>query len=60
VRKAAGQAGIEHLFAIIRPDNLASQAVAEKIGLALERGTYKNGGPAMVFGADLQASQKPH
>ncbi len=50
---AARAAGVEHLIAIIHPDNVASQGVARKIGLDLERETYKNGGPALVFGADL-------
>ena len=54
VRDAARAAGIEHLIAIIRPDNIASQAVAASIGLALERETVKNGGPALVFGDDLR------
>lgn len=53
VRVAAGDAGIEHLIAIIRPDNVASQRVATKIGLVLEREVQKNGAPALVFGADL-------
>ncbi len=53
VRDAARDAGVEHLIAIIRPDNLASQGVARKIGLVLEREVHKNGGPALVFGVDL-------
>lgn len=53
VRDAARAAGIAHLVAIIRPDNLASQGVARGIGLALEREVVKSGGPALVFGADL-------
>ncbi|GGR42171.1 RimJ/RimL family protein N-acetyltransferase [Nocardioides luteus] len=53
VRTAAAAAGVEHLIAIIRPDNIASQRVATKIGLALEREVHKGGGPALVFGADL-------
>ena len=57
VRAAAHEVGIEHLIAIIRPDNLASQGVARKIGFALEREIHKDGGPAMVFGADLRAPQ---
>lgn len=60
VRVAAREAGIEHPIAIIRPDNVASQAVAKKIGLALEHEIYKNGGPALVFGAALHASQADH
>ena len=54
VREVARGAGIEHLIAIIRPDNTPSQRVAAKIGLVLEREVHKNGGPALVFGADLQ------
>lgn len=53
VRGAAREAGVEHLIAIIRPDNIASQRVADRIGLTLERKIHKNGGPALVFGADL-------
>lgn len=60
VRVAARDAGIEHLIAIIRPQNVASQAVAKRIGLALEREIHKNGGPAMVFGAALQPPQADH
>lgn len=51
VREAARHAGIEHLIAIIRPDNVASQGVAKAIGMVLEREVHKNGGPALVFGS---------
>jgi len=44
---------VAHLVAIIRPENLPSQRVAEKIGLRLERRVVKNGGDALVFGARL-------
>lgn len=54
VRDAARHAGIEHLVAIIRPTNIASQRVATKIGLVLEREVHAHGGPALVFGADLR------
>ena len=54
VRDAAREAGIDHLVAIIRPENLPSQRVAQKIGLRLERTFFKNGGDALLFGADLQ------
>lgn len=54
VRLAARAAGVEHLIAIIRPTNIASQRVATRIGLELEREVHKLGGPALVFGADLQ------
>lgn len=57
VRAVAQASGVEHLIAIIRPHNVASQRVATKIGLVLERTVHKNGGAALVFGADLQASQ---
>ncbi|WP_200887167.1 GNAT family N-acetyltransferase [Pimelobacter simplex] len=50
VREAALHAGIQHLIAIIRPDNVASQGVAKAIGMVLEREVHKNGGPALVFG----------
>jgi RimJ/RimL family protein N-acetyltransferase len=60
VRAAARDAGIEHLIAIIRPDNVASQRVATKIGLALEREVHKNGGPALIFGAELNAPRSDH
>ncbi len=54
VRAAAQASGVEHLVAIIRPSNVASQRVAAKIGLQLERTIRKNGDAALVFGADLQ------
>ena len=53
VRVAAQEAGVEHLIAIIRPDNLASQGVARRIGFTFEREIHKNGEPAMIFGAAL-------
>jgi RimJ/RimL family protein N-acetyltransferase len=59
VRAAAREAGVGHLVAIIRPSNIASQRVATKIGLALEREVHAHGGPALVFGADLTAQGEP-
>ena len=53
VREAARAGGVTHLVAIIRPENLPSQRVAQKIGLRLERQVFKNGGDALVFGARL-------
>jgi RimJ/RimL family protein N-acetyltransferase len=53
VRDAAAETGIEHLVAIIRPENLPSQRVAQNIGLRLERRAHKRGGEVLVFGADL-------
>jgi RimJ/RimL family protein N-acetyltransferase len=52
-RDAARRAGVSHLVAIIRPESMPSQRVAQKIGLQLERRVIKNGGDALVFGADL-------
>jgi RimJ/RimL family protein N-acetyltransferase len=52
VLAAARDAGVPHLVAIIRPGNLASQRVAAKIGLRLERRVSKNGGDALVFGTE--------
>lgn len=58
VRDAARSAGVGHLIAIIRPGNVASQRVATSIGLALEREIDKLGGPALVFGADLESQEE--
>lgn len=58
VRDAARSAGVGHLVAIIRPDNIASQRVATNIGLVLERQIDKLGGPALVFGADLGSEEQ--
>ena len=55
VRDTARDSGIGHLVAVIRPTNVASQRVASKIGLVLEREVHAHGGPALVFGADLNA-----
>ena len=59
VREAARESGVGHLIAIIRPDNVASQGVAVKTGLVLEREVHQNGGPALVFGADLTDRGRP-
>jgi RimJ/RimL family protein N-acetyltransferase len=59
VRAAARDAGIGHLVAIIRPSNIASQRVATKIGLALEREVHAHGSPALIFAADLTAQGEP-
>lgn len=52
-RDLARDAGIPYLVAIIRPENVPSQRVAQKIGLALERRVSKFGGDALVFGSAL-------
>lgn len=55
VRELARGIGVEHLVAIIRPDNVASLGVAARIGLVLECEVEKAGAPALVLGADLVA-----
>jgi RimJ/RimL family protein N-acetyltransferase len=50
---AARDAGIPYLIAIIRPENTPSQRVAQNIGLTLQRTVFRNGGDALIFGADL-------
>ena len=55
VRDTAAAEGVEHLVAIIRPENLPSQRVAEKVGLRLERRAFVHGADALVFGADLRS-----
>ena len=53
VRDAAREGGHPRLIAIIRPENIPSQHVAQKIGLTLERTAFKAGGDVLIFGADL-------
>jgi RimJ/RimL family protein N-acetyltransferase len=57
VRATAASAGVDHLVAIIRPENIPSQRVARKIGLTLERRAVKGGGDVLVFGADLRPEE---
>lgn len=59
VRDTARGLGVDHLVAIIRPHNVASQGVAAKIGMVLEREVHKNGGPALVFGTDFATGSVP-
>lgn len=55
VRDAARATAVtDHLIAIIRPQNIASQGVARGIGLTLERRVQKLGDDALIFGVDLQ------
>jgi RimJ/RimL family protein N-acetyltransferase len=42
-----------HLISIIEPENLASQAVARKLGMALEREDALDGHQRLVFGITL-------
>lgn len=60
VCSAARVGGIEHLVAIIRPGNVASQRVATNVGFTLEREVHMSGGPALVFGSDLGRPQSSH
>jgi RimJ/RimL family protein N-acetyltransferase len=53
VRDCAAAAGIEHLIALIRPDNVPSQGVARKLGMEVERTAYVHGADALVFGCRL-------
>ena len=41
--------GLDRLIAIIHPDNVASQRVAEKIGLAHEKDIDRHGRPMRVY-----------
>lgn len=53
VRDCAAAAGIEHLVALIRPENLPSQGVARALGMEVERTAHVHGGDALVFGMRL-------
>jgi RimJ/RimL family protein N-acetyltransferase len=53
VRDCAAAHGVAHLVALIRPDNAASQAVARRLGMEVERTAYVHGGDALVFGMRL-------
>ncbi|NYE37469.1 RimJ/RimL family protein N-acetyltransferase [Nocardioides cavernae] len=54
VRDLAAAHGVEHLVALIRPEHTASQGVARRLGMELERTARVHGGDALVFGTDLQ------
>lgn len=56
VRDCAAAAGIEHLVALIRPENLPSQGVAAKLGMVVERTAVVHGGDALVLGMRLDRS----
>ena len=53
VRDCAAAAGVEHLVALIRPDNSASQGVARRLGMEVERTAVVHGVDALVFGMRL-------
>lgn len=53
-RRLAQARGIRRLIAIIHPDNVASQRVAEKVGLSFEKRTLSGAGdPIVVYGAEI-------
>jgi RimJ/RimL family protein N-acetyltransferase len=51
--------GLERIIAIVRPDNLASQAVIKKIGLAYEDKRVFHGMQCLYFSLDRSAFQRP-
>ncbi|HSF36687.1 MAG TPA: GNAT family N-acetyltransferase [Nocardioides sp.] len=53
VRDCAAANGVEHLVALIRPENTPSQGVARNLGMSLERTAYVHGTDALVFGMRL-------
>ncbi len=55
VRDCAAAHGVEHLIALVRPDNTPSQGVATGLGMAVERTAYVHGADALVFGMRLAA-----
>jgi RimJ/RimL family protein N-acetyltransferase len=56
VRDLAAARGVEHLVAIIRPENTASQGVALNLGMELERTAFVHGTDALVFGMRLRGT----
>ena len=53
VRDCAAEHGVEHLVALIRPENTRSQGVARSLGMELERTAYVHGTDALVLGMQL-------
>ena len=53
VRDCAAAHGVDHLVALIRPENLPSQGVARSLGMELERTAHVHGAEALVFGMRL-------
>jgi RimJ/RimL family protein N-acetyltransferase len=52
-RELARVSGVQHLIAIIHPNNVGSQGVARKIGLVEERRLTMHARPVVIYGADL-------
>ncbi len=55
VRDSAAAHGVEHLIALIRPENAPSQGVARGLGMEVERRAYVHETDALVFGMRLRA-----
>ena len=53
VRDWAAAHGVDHLVALVRPDNAPSQRVARRLGMEVERTAYVHAGDALVFGMRL-------
>ena len=53
VRDCAAAHGVEHLIALIRPENTPSQGVARALGMEVERTAYVHEADALVFGMTL-------
>ena len=56
VRDCAAAHGVEHLLALIRPENTPSQGVARSLGMEVERTAHVHGAEALVFGMRLSSS----
>ncbi len=57
VRDCAAAHGVEHLIALIRPENTPSQGVARKLGMEVERTAFVHGVDALVFGCRLSPEE---
>ena len=54
VRNCAAEHGVEHLVALIRPENTPSQEVARRLGMGVERTAHVHEVDALVFGMRLE------
>ena len=54
VRDCAAAHGVEHLVALVRPENTPSQRVARSVGMEVERTAHVHGVDALVFGMRLE------
>ena len=53
VRDCAAAHGVDHLVALVRPDNAPSQRVARRLGMEVERTARVHGADALVLGMRL-------